>query len=104
MSAEPEDGWDGKERRTEAPSTWLRTRYRWHAMVDHLAEERILLGVAVLAVFIILAVQAVGISAVNRRNEADGAKTRALINCVVASFQTSDRAVARAHLAECLKD
>ena len=99
--------WDGKERRTGSPSHYLRIRYRLAATFDRLAEERILLAVAFLSVFIILGVLAVGISLDKKRDEATQNLIRKMdlrVTCIADSFLSPNRESSRINLARCLED
>lgn len=96
--------WSGKERRTKGETRTIRRNYRWNRFFDSLVEDRTLIAVAMISVFTVLAVLAIGISNINRRNEADGEKTRLLIRCVVGSFAMPAREDARIHLARCIEE
>lgn len=93
------EGWDGKEKRTTAPTAQLRRNYRWNRFRDGLAENGVGIAAMVFVFFSLLGVIAAGISAIHR----DGEKTRALIQCIVQSFAEPDRETARIALAECIR-
>lgn len=75
--------WDGKEKRTTAPTATLRRKYRWNRFLDGLAEKRYLIAVAIVSIFLVLGVMATSMARVS----ADGEKTRALMLCIVHGFQ-----------------